>query len=409
LFEIRTRSSTSAARTGTLRLAHGDVETPAFVPLATRGAVKTLEPRDVEGLGYQMVLGNTFHLFLAPGHDLVGEFGGLHKFMGWSGPIITDSGGFQVFSLGHGGVADEIKGRRRGQDSNGAILGIAEEGVRFRSYVDGAERFMGPETSMAVQAALNSDIALVFDECTPFHVSRDYTASSMARTHRWLERCLRWHVEQGPAEQVVYGIVQGGVEPDLRLESAEAVAASGCPGIAIGGSLGQDKPQMHEVVGWTTRALERVAADRPRHLLGIGDIDDLIAGVEMGIDTFDCVMPTRLARHGVAVVADPANRWRVDLFKGRWRHSQEPLDPDCPCPACRGGHTRGYLHYLMRAGESTGARLLTLHNLSFIARLMRDLRGAIDADRLPDVAAAFRDGASPRSDAVETQRRLDTL
>ncbi|HWD86123.1 MAG TPA: tRNA guanosine(34) transglycosylase Tgt [Solirubrobacteraceae bacterium] len=400
MFEIRTRSPTSRARSGTLRLAHGSVETPAFVPLATRGAVKTLEPRDVLELGYQMVLGNTFHLFLAPGHELVAEFGGLHRFMSWSGPIISDSGGFQVFSLGHGGVADEIKGRRRGQDSNGAILEIAEAGVRFRSYVDGAERFMGPETSMEVQAALGSDIGLVFDECTPFHVSRDYTAASMARTHRWLDRCLRWHAELGDPEQMVYGIVQGGVEPDLRLESTETVAASGCPGIAIGGSLGQDKPQMHAVVSLTSQALARVAPDRPRHLLGIGDIDDLIAGVEMGIDTFDCVMPTRLARHGVAVVPDPANRWRVDLFKGRWRNSQEPLSPDCPCPACRAGHTRGYLHYLMRAGETTGARLLTLHNLSFIARLMRDLREAIDAERLPEVAAALRAGVSPTAPPV---------
>jgi queuine tRNA-ribosyltransferase len=400
MFQVRRRSSTSRARTGTLRLAHGSVETPAFVPLATRGAVKTLEPRDVQGLGYQMVLGNTFHLFLLPGHQLVAEFGGLHRFMGWSAPIITDSGGFQVFSMGHGGVADEIKGRRRGQDSNGSILEIAEAGVRFRSYVDGGERFMGPETSMEIQAALGSDIALVFDECTPFHVSRDYTASSMARTHRWLHRCLRWHAEHGPAGQLVYGIVQGGVEPDLRLESAETVAASGCPGIAIGGSLGQDKPQMHEVVDWTTSALERLAPDRPRHLLGIGDVDDLIAGVEMGIDTFDCVMPTRLARHGVALVPDPAGRWRIDLPKGRWRDSQEPLSGDCPCPTCRAGHTRGYLHYLMRAGETTGARLLTLHNLSFIARLMRDLREAIDEDRLEEVAARLRAGAAPSGSPV---------
>ena len=395
MFEIRTRSLQTRARTGILRLAHGDVETPAFVPLATRGSVKTLDARDVQGLGYQMVLGNAFHLFLAPGHELVARFGGLNRFMGWPGPIITDSGGFQVFSMGHGGVADEIKGRRRGQQSNGSILEIAEPGVRFRSYVDGSERFMGPETSMEVQAALGSDIALAFDECTPFHVSRDYTARSTARTHRWLERCLRWHAEHGPSEQVVYGIVQGGVEPDLRLESAETVAASGCRGIAIGGSLGQDKPQMHEVVGWTTQALERVAPDRPRHLLGIGEIDDLISGVEMGIDTFDCAMPTRLARHGVALVADPESRWRVDLMKGRFRTSQEPLLPGCPCPTCAAGHTRGYLHYLMRVGETTGARLLTLHNLSFIVRLMADLRTAIDTDRLADVTAAFRAGAAP--------------
>ena len=395
MFEIRTRSAGSKARTGTLRLTHGTVETPAFVPLATRGAVKTLEPRDLRELGYQMVLGNTFHLFLSPGPELVAQFGGLNRFMSWPAPIITDSGGFQVFSMGHGGVADEIKGRGRGQESSGAILEIAEEGVRFRSYVDGAERFIGPETSMQVQAALGSDIALVFDECTPFHVSRDYTARSTARTHRWLRRCLDWHAEHGPAGQVVYGIVQGGVEPDLRLESAEAVAASGCRGIAIGGSLGQDKAQMHEVVGWTTQALDRTAPERPRHLLGIGDVDDLIAGVEMGIDTFDCAMPTRLARHGVAVVPDPAGRWRVDLVKSRWRTSEEPLMPGCPCPTCTAGHTRGYLHYLMRAGETTGARLLTLHNLSFINRLMSDLRAAIDGGRLAEAAAGFRAGAIP--------------
>jgi queuine tRNA-ribosyltransferase len=192
VFTINARAPDSLARTGTLHLAHGTVRTPAFVPLATRGAVKALEPRDVKALGYEMVLGNTFHLFLAPGPELIDSFGGLNEFMRWERPIITDSGGFQVFSMGHGTVADEIKGRR-GSGEQGAILSIAEEGVRFRSYIDGAERFLGPEESMAVQAALNSDIALVFDECTPFHVTRDYTARSTERTHRWLERCLSGH------------------------------------------------------------------------------------------------------------------------------------------------------------------------------------------------------------------------
>jgi queuine tRNA-ribosyltransferase len=368
------------------------VQTPAFVPLATRGAVKTLEPRDVAELGYELVLGNTFHLFLAPGPELIEQLGGLHQFMRWERPIITDSGGFQVFSMGHGGVADEIKGRGRAA-SGGAILAIEEEGVRFRSYIDGGERFMGPETSMAAQAALHSDIALVFDECTPFHVDRDYTARSTERTHRWLERCLRWHEQHGPRDQAVYGIVQGGVEPDLRLHSAETVAASGCPGIAIGGSLGQDKAQMHEVVGWSTAALERHAPDLPRHLLGIGDIDDLIAGVEIGIDTFDCALPTRLGRHGVALVPDPRARWRLDLVKGRWRDSSEPILDGCPCPACSGGFSRAYLHYLLRAGELTGLRLVTLHNLSFIAGVMRELREAIAAGDLPAVAAELRAGA----------------
>ncbi|MGA2927024.1 MAG: tRNA guanosine(34) transglycosylase Tgt, partial [Solirubrobacteraceae bacterium] len=190
MFTVRTRAIGSRARTGILHLAHGDVRTPAFVPLATRGVVKTLEPRDVEALGYELILANTFHLFLAPGPELVRELGGLHRFMRWPRPIVTDSGGFQVFSMGHGSVADEIKGRARPQQQSGSILAIDEQGVRFRSYVDGREQFMGPETSMSVQAALGSDIALVFDECTPFHVSREYTARSTERTHRWLERCL---------------------------------------------------------------------------------------------------------------------------------------------------------------------------------------------------------------------------
>ena len=397
MFTVRTRSFNALARTGTLHLAHGDVQTPAFVPLATRGSVKTLLPEEVAALGYELVLGNTFHLSLAPGPELVRELGGLHEFMRWDKPIITDSGGFQVFSMGHGGVADEIKGRGRsgGDGSNGAILSISEDGVRFRSYVDGDERFLSPETSMSVQAALGSDIALVFDECTPFHVSREYTERSMERTHRWLERCLRWHASFGPPGQVVYGIVQGGVDRSLRVVSAEVVAGSACDGIAVGGSLGQDKAQMHEVVSWTTAELERVAPDRPRHLLGIGDVDDLIVGVELGIDTFDCALPTRLGRHGVALVPDPEARWRVDLVKGRWRESREPILEGCPCPACSGGFTRAYLHYLLRAGELTALRLVTLHNLSFIARLMADLRDAIDGGRLTEVAAALRAGAAP--------------
>ena len=396
-FTIRTRAG--RARTGTLTLAHGTVQTPAFVPLATRGAVKALEPRDVQQLGYEMVLGNTFHLFLAPGPELVAEFGGLHEMMRWPRPIITDSGGFQVFSMGHGGVADEIKGRNRpgtgGRKSNGSIVAIEERGVRFRSYLDGAERFMGPETSMAVQAALHSDIALVLDECTPFHATYDYTARSTERTHRWLERCLDWHEREGPRDQAVYGIVQGGTDHELRMTSTQTIAASRADGVAIGGSLGQDKSQMHEVVDWTTAELDRVTPERPRHLLGIGDVDDLIACVEVGIDTFDCAMPTRLGRHGVAIVPEPEARWRTDLFKGRFRHSREPIMEDCPCPACAGGFTRGYLHYLLRAHELTGLRLVTLHNLAFIARLMSDLRAAIDGGHLSETAAALRAGASP--------------
>jgi queuine tRNA-ribosyltransferase len=217
----------------------------------------------------------------------------------------------------------------------------------------------------------------------------------MDRTHRWLERCLDWHERNGPAGQTVYGIVQGGVERDLRHESVATIAASRSDGVAIGGTLGRDKAQMWEVVSWCTAELERLARDRPRHLLGIGDVDDLIAGVRQGIDTFDCAMPTRLGRHGVALVPDPAGRWRIDLAKASWRAAQEPILDGCPCPTCDAGFTRAYLHYLLRAREATGPRLVTLHNLSFIARLMADLRAAIDAGRLEDVAAELLGGAAP--------------
>jgi queuine tRNA-ribosyltransferase len=241
---------------------------------------------------------------------------------------------------------------------------------------------MGPETSMEVQAKLGSDIALAFDECTPFHVEREYTARSTERTHRWLDRCLSWHAEHGPPSQLVYGIVQGGVYEDLRTESTRYVAGSNVDGIAIGGSLGQTKDQMREVVGWSLASLP---AEPPRHLLGIGDVDDLVHAVGAGVDSFDCATPTRLARHGTALVNDPEHRWRLDLTKGSHRTSREPIDPSCPCPACR-QHTRGYLHYLIRANELTAKRLITLHNLTFMAELMRGMREAIEAGRFASFA-----------------------
>jgi queuine tRNA-ribosyltransferase len=390
---IEARDNATAARAGRLRTAHGDVRTPAFVPLATKATVKGLVPAEVRALGYEMVLGNTFHLMLSPGAELIGRFGGLHRFMGWDGPIITDSGGFQVFSMGHGTIADEIKSRSSGGEAakrEGAILSIEEQGVRFRSYVDGTERFISPEDSMAVQASLHSDVALVFDECTPFHVDRGYTERSTERTHRWLQRCLAWHGEHGPPDQLVYGIVQGGVYEDMRRASARTVAASGCDGIAIGGSLGAEKAQMYEVVGYAVAELGDEHERLPRHLLGIGEVDDLIRGVELGIDTFDCAMPTRLGRHGTALVPDPQHRWRVDLTKGVWRERKEPLMEDCACYACTQGLSRGYLSYLVRAGELTGMRLLTEHNLAFLARLMGDLRQAILDGRLTEVANSLR-------------------
>jgi queuine tRNA-ribosyltransferase len=386
VFEIAARDG--PARAGVIHTPHGDVRTPAFVPLASTATVKSLHAAEVAELGYDMVLGNTFHLFIQPGPDHIREMGGLHEFMGWRRAIVTDSGGYQVCSMGHGSVAEEIKRRRERRTS--MILSIEEEGVRFRSYLDGVERFMGPETSMEVQAALGSDIALAFDECTPFHVERDYTARSMERTHRWLDRCIRWHAEHAPEGQLLYGIVQGGVYEDLRSESTSYVVASGTPGIAIGGSLGQEKEQMREVVGWS---LARLPEGRPRHLLGIGDVDDIVHAVAAGVDTFDCATPTRLARHGTAFVHDPAARWRLDLAKAGNRSSREPIDPECPCPACR-EHTRGYLHYLVRAGELTAKRLVTLHNLTFMERLMRGLRDAVLAGELDAHARAILAGAT---------------
>jgi queuine tRNA-ribosyltransferase len=381
------------ARAGVLMTPHGPVHTPAFVPLASTATVKTLHAAEVAELGYEMVLGNTFHLFIQPGAELIRELGGLHEFMGWDGAIVTDSGGFQVFSMGHGSVAEEIKRRRDPRES--MVLAIEEEGVRFRSYLDGAERFMGPETSMEVQAALGSDIALAFDECTPFHVERDYTARSMARTHRWLERCVAWHREHAPAGQLLFGIVQGGVYRDLRAEATAQVAASGVDGVAIGGSLGQEKAQMREVVGWV---LGDLPEEPPRHLLGIGDVDDLVHAVGHGVDTFDCATPTRLARHGTALISDPRRRWRLDLNRGHHQAARGPIDEDCPCPACR-EHTRAYLHYLVRAGELTGKRLLTLHNLTFMRRLMQGMRSAIQAGRYD----AFSEGML-QGDAALTAR-----
>jgi queuine tRNA-ribosyltransferase len=385
VFEITARDG--AARAGLIHTPHGDVRTPAFVPLASTATVKSLHSAEVAELGYDMVLGNTFHLFIQPGPELIAEMGGLHEFMGWDGAIITDSGGYQVFSMGHGSVAEEIKRKRERRTS--MILSIEEEGVRFRSYLDGRERFMGPETSMEVQAALGSDIALAFDECTPFHVERDYTARSMERTHRWLDRCVTWHREHAPPGQLLYGIVQGGVYEDLRAQSTAYVAGSGVQGIAIGGSLGQSKEQMREVVGWSLRDLPDAP---PRHLLGIGDVDDLVHAVGAGIDTFDCATPTRLARHGTALVHDPANRWRLDLGKAVHRTSAEPIDEGCDCPACR-EHTRAYLHYLIRAGELTAKRLITLHNLTFMERLMRELREAVAAGRFAEQAERVLGGA----------------
>ena len=376
-FSIEARDG--AARAGVIHTAHGDVRTPAFVPLASTATVKSLHAAEVAALGFDMVLGNTFHLFVQPGEELVADMGGLHEFMGWRRPIITDSGGYQVFSMGHGSVAEEIKRRRDRPRS--MIVSIEEEGVRFRSYLDGAERFMGPETSMAVQAKLGSDIALAFDECTPFHVEREYTARSMERTHRWLERCLSWHAEHGPPGQLVYGIVQGGVYEDLRAQSTRL------------------------------RGRRRRGRDRDRRLAGPVQGADARGG---GLGAARaCPTRRRATCSASATWTTSCTRWppgstpstapRPRAWRGtarrscttrsgaggstsraaRERRSREPIDPACPCPACR-EHTRGYIHYLVRANELTAKRLLTLHNLTFMAELMRGMRAAIAAGELAE-------------------------
>jgi queuine tRNA-ribosyltransferase len=388
-FEIGARDG--AARAGVIQTAHGPIATPAFIPLATKGTVRGLQSAEVAELGHELILGNTYHLFVSPGPERIAAAGGLHGFMGWDRALITDSGGFQVFSLAHGGVANEVKGSGRSGGEHGSKVEITEEGARFQSYRDGSELFISPEVSMQVQAALGSDIALVFDECTPFHADRDYTARSTERTHRWLDRCLAWHEREGPERQAVFGIVQGGVHEDLRRESAQRVSEADVDGIAIGGTLGRDKAEMHDVLAMTAPLLPEAA---PKHLLGIGEVDDLLGGVALGLDVFDCAVPTRLARHGVALVPDPEKRWRLDLRKSGWVGNREPLVEGCPCPACQ-NHDRDYVSYLSRAEELTAVRLIVLHNLTYMHELTSHARTAIEAGRFAAYRTAILAGQPP--------------
>jgi queuine tRNA-ribosyltransferase len=388
-FEVEARDG--AARAGVLHTAHGPVRTPAFIPLATKGSVRGLEAREVADLGYEMVLGNTYHLFVSPGPDRIAKAGGLHGFMRWERALITDSGGFQVFSLAHGGVADEVKGSGRQGGQPGSVVSIGEEGVRFRSYRDGSSLFISPEVSMEVQAKLGSDIALAFDECTPYHADREYTARSTERTHRWLDRCLDWHREHGPERQAVFGIVQGGVHEGLRRESAQAVSEAGVDGLAIGGTLGRDKEEMRGVLAFTAPLLPEAA---PKHLLGIGEVDDLLAGIALGLDVFDCAVPTRLARHGVALVPDPEARFRMDLRKSGWEGDRNPLVDGCPCPACQ-HHDRDYISYLSRTEELTAVRLICLHNLTYMYQLTAHARAAIAAGTYTSFSTSILKGTAP--------------
>jgi queuine tRNA-ribosyltransferase len=387
-FTIDARDGT--ARAGVVMTPHGPIETPTFIPLATKGSVRGLDVDEVEALGYQLILGNTYHLFVNPGPERIAAAGGLHGFMNWDRALITDSGGFQVFSLAHGGVANEVKGSGR-SGGHQAEVEITEEGARFRSPRDGRELFISPEVSMEVQAALGADIALAFDECTPFHADRDYTARSTERTHRWLDRCIAWHKENGPAGQALFGIVQGGTHEDLRRESAAYISAADVDGIAIGGTLGRNKEEMAAVLAMTAPLLPEEAA---KHLLGIGEVDDLLGGIALGLDVFDCAVPTRLARHGVALAPSPETRWRLDLRKGRHVGDKSPLVDGCPCPACT-RHTRDYISYLSRAEELTAVRLIVLHNLTYMRELTNHARRAIQEQRFDAYRATVMAGATP--------------
>jgi queuine tRNA-ribosyltransferase len=365
-FEVLARDG--AARRGRLQLAHGTVETPVFMPVGTYGTVKAMAPGELESLGAQIVLGNTFHLWLRPGVEVIAAHGGLHRFMGWQRPILTDSGGFQVFSLG--------KLRR-----------IGEDGVRFASPVNGDRLLLTPEESIRIQHALDADVVMVFDECTPYAIdgrpaTRQEAAESMRLSLRWARRS-REQFDRLENRNALFGIVQGGMYEPLRDESAAGLADIGFDGYAIGGlSVGEPKPEMLRVMN---HVAPRLPPGRPRYLMGVGTPEDLLDGIAAGVDLFDCVLPTRNARNGWLFTA----AGDVKIRNSRHRHDTSPLDPDCGCPTCR-QFSRAYLHHLQRVNEILGARLATVHNLYFYLDLMRQARAAIEQGRFAPFAAGVR-------------------
>ncbi len=400
MFEPGHRATDSLARTGRLITPHGLVETPAFVAVATRATVKGVEPQALREVGVQILIANAYHLHLRPGEPAVAALGGLHRFSGWDGPMMTDSGGFQVFSLGAGkahGVGKvasifpgEVASPPSARRDAGSLVTLTEDGVRFRSVIDGSERFFSPEGVIEIQRRLGADIILVLDECTsPLH-GYAYTKAAMERTHRWAQRAVDAFAGRDPApsdpnpEQVLYGIVQGGAYEDLRVESARVISGMPFGGYAIGGSLGRSKQEMHRVLEWTVPELP---ADRARHLLGIGEIEDLFAGVRRGIDTFDCAAPTRMARNG-SVFVRGVPRSRINLRNACFRDDPRPIETTCDCFTCA-NHSRGYLSHLHRAGELSFYRLATIHNLRFLIRLMAEIRAAVAADALDELERAW--------------------
>jgi queuine tRNA-ribosyltransferase len=357
---IKTCAQTGA-RLGRLHTPHGVIDTPAFMPVGTQATVKTMSPEELKAMDAHIILSNTYHLFLRPGHEIVREAGGLHRFMNWDRPILTDSGGFQVFSLNE-------------------MRKISEEGVEFRSHLNGDKLFISPEKSIEIQNALGADIIMAFDECAPYPADEDYVQRSLERTSRWAERCLRSHAR--PDDQALFGIVQGGMYPKLREQSARQLTSIDFPGYAIGGlSVGESKSLMYEMLEATVPLLP---ADKPRYLMGVGSPDALLDGAIRGIDMFDCVLPTRIARNGTVMTS----AGRLVVRNAANTRDFSPLDPQCSCYTCR-HYTRAYIRHLIHADETFGIRLTTYHNLHFLLELMRGVRQAIREDRLLDFRNEF--------------------
>ena len=363
------------ARRGHFSTPHGPIQMPAFAPVGTLANVKTLEPRDLTEAGAELILANTYHLYLRPGHELIERFGGLHQFMQWSGPILTDSGGFQVFSL-----ADQRK--------------IDDDGVTFRSHIDGSIHRFTPERVMEIEQALGPDIAMVLDEC-PDPLARAYNEQSLALTHRWAERCKAAHHRP---DQALFGIVQGGIFPDLRQASARFLGDLDFPGYAVGGlAVGETKEQMYTILDETCPALPQ---EKPRYLMGVGAPEDVVEAVARGIDMFDCVLPTRIARNGALFTRDG----RMNLRNARFAEDHAPVQEDCTCYTCR-TFSRAYLRHLYKAGEVTALRLGTIHNVTFMLTLMREIREAIGAGRFADYRATFLDRYQISNQAVRHEQR----
>ncbi|MCD1147043.1 tRNA guanosine(34) transglycosylase Tgt [Peptoniphilus sp. KCTC 25270] len=351
-FELLKESSNTKARRGRIHTEHGVIETPIFMPVGTQATVKTMTPHEVAELGAQIILSNTYHLFLRPGMEVIQQAGGLHKFMNWDKPILTDSGGFQVFSLSH---------RRK----------ITEEGVMFRSHIDGSKKFLSPEIAMEIQHTLGSDIMMAFDECAPYPSTYDYIVKSMERTTRWAERCKVYH--NNKPGQNLFGIVQGGMYKDLRKESANALVPMDFPGYAVGGlSVGEPLEVMKDVLDYTTDFLPK---DKPRYLMGVGTPDYLFEAVERGIDMADCVLPTRIARNGTVMTS----QGRLVIKNAKYALDQRPMDEECDCYACK-NFTRSYVRHLFHTNEILGLRLASIHNIYFLLKLMEKIRKSIEED-----------------------------